>query len=295
MTLTMAWVRNAGPREELVFASDSRLSGGSDWDCCPKIMLLRGDCLIAFAGDTKDAYPFMFQFRNWLELDPRALSRNYDINDLKKRIRTIFNDMRLFIGDLPKGQEKPDPPDCELIFGGWSWKSQSFKFWRFHYDKSRDAFDFQPVGIYISVSKKHPIIFAGTRAAVEQARDRIIGLLKSKGRFHTTYFDMEPFEVLRDIIREGTFADVGGPPQIAKIYKSGLTQVFAVRWPMAQERQITILGRPLLPREINRLRVIDPDQINFVPQKTLEKRALKSQRLKSKGGGGTTPSSIAAQ
>ena len=78
----------------------------------------------------------------------------------------------------------------------------------------------------------HPIVFAGTKAAVELARDRIINLLKQRGRFKTSYFDMEPFEVLRDIIRENLFDDIGGPPQLAKIYQNGSTQVFAVRWKM---------------------------------------------------------------
>src|ERR1019366_314181 len=67
MTLSMAWIRTVGSHEELVFASNSRLSGGADWDSCPKLMLLpRGDSLIGFAGSTLDAYPLMLQFRNWI-------------------------------------------------------------------------------------------------------------------------------------------------------------------------------------------------------------------------------------
>ena len=279
MTLTMAWIRNVGSREELVFASDSRLSGGSDWDCCSKLMPLpRNDCLIAFAGDTRDAYPLMLQMRNWIELDPNVSKTSYDINDLKKRIREKFNDMRLFISDLPKGQDKPDPPDCELVFGGWSWKASCFKIWRFHYVKQQDAFDFEPGGNSIKVGKQHPIAFAGTRAAVELARDRIIALLKSRNKFHTNYFDMEPFEVLRDIIRESKFNDIGGPPQLAKIYKNGSTQVFAVRWDMPQERELAILGRPLKPNERIHLRIVDPDNINFIPEKTIKKQLLKAQK-----------------
>ena len=124
MTLCMAWIRTVGAHEELLFASDSRLSGGSDWDCCPKLMLLpRGDSVIGFAGSTFDAYPMMIQFRNWVETHPAALNRGLDINELKKQMRLMFNDMRLFITDLPVGQKEPDPPDCELIFGGWSWKT----------------------------------------------------------------------------------------------------------------------------------------------------------------------------
>jgi len=280
MTLSMAWIRTVGTQEELLFASDSRLSGGSDWDCCPKLMLLpRGDSVIGFAGSTLDAYPLMIQFRTWVETHPGALNRGLDINKLKKRMRLMFNDMRLFITDLPTGQKKPDPPECELIFGGWSWKTGSFRAWRFRYVPSSEIFDFEPVGMGVRVARDHPIVFAGTRAAVDKARDDIIALLKSRNLFRLgmPYFDMEPFEALRDIIRHGEFDDVGGPPQIVKVYKNGTSKPFAVRWGMPNGRELSALGRPLFERERTSLPVVDPDQINFLPLKTVEKRLQRAQ------------------
>jgi hypothetical protein len=276
MTLAMAWIRTVGSHEEMVFASDSRLSGGSDWDCCPKLLSLpRGDSLLAFAGSTYDAYPMMLQFRNWVENNPGALNRARDITDLKKRMRMVFNDMRKFISDLPHGQTQPDPPDCELIFGGWSWKKLSFQAWRFHYVPSRGILDFEPVQSGLIVGRDHPIVFAGTRAAVEAARTQIVEMLKAGGNFRPgkRYFDMEPFEALRDIIRSNVYADVGGPPQVIKVYQHGNSQPFAVKWKMPGGRYTTVLGRPLFPGEQTRLPLIDPDAINFVPAKTLEKRA----------------------
>lgn len=276
MTLAMAWIRTVGTHQELVFASDSRLSGGSDWDCCPKLMRLpRGDCLLAFAGSTYDAYPLMLQFRNWVEMTPGVLDRSRDINEMKKRMRIMFNDMRKFISDLPRGQARPDPLDCELIFGGWSWKSLSFKVWRFHYNATRDIFDFEPSGSGIIVGRDHPIVFAGTRAAVEKAREMIVDLLRSRDMFRPgkPYFDMEPFEVLRDIIRSEQYDDVGGPPQIVKIYPHGNSQPFAVKWAMPFDRTTTVLGRPLFPKEQTGVPLIDPDAISFLPAKTLAKRA----------------------
>lgn len=264
MTLTMAWIRNVAAQEELIFASDSRLSGGEDWDCCPKILLLpRGDCLLAFAGETRDAYPLMLQFRNWLDIHPKAKSRALDVNDLKKRMRLVFNDMRLFITDLPNKQKRPDPAKCSMIFGGWSWKKLQFKIWRFYYRKEEDGFDFEPMGSGIKVGKDHPVIFAGDTDAVKHARDHIIKLLKERDRFHTPYLDMEPFEALREVIRNKKFGDVGGPPQLAKIYRHGNVQPYAVRWPMPKKREFSVLGRPLFPGEVNRLPIVDPDNIVF--------------------------------
>src|SRR6185312_10986000 len=106
-----------------------------------------------------DAYPLMLQFRNWLDITPSAVNRSVDINGLKKRLRIVINDMRKFITDLPRGQRTPDPPKCELIFGGWSWQTQSFKAWRFHYVAARGIMDFEPVGSGLKVGRSHPIVF----------------------------------------------------------------------------------------------------------------------------------------
>ena len=62
MTISIAWVRNVGATKELVVASDSRLSFGCRWDCCPKVLALpRGDAAMCFAGNTMYAYPVMLQ------------------------------------------------------------------------------------------------------------------------------------------------------------------------------------------------------------------------------------------
>ena len=66
---------------------------------------------------------------------------------------------------------------------------------------------------------------------------------------------------------------MGGPPQLIKIYPHGNDQPFAVKWDMPDQRILTVLGRPLFVHEQTRLPVIDPDAINFLPLKTLEKRA----------------------
>ncbi len=49
MTLGVEWVRQVGGTQELVVASDSRLSGGQAWDGNAKIMLLpRSDAVLSF-------------------------------------------------------------------------------------------------------------------------------------------------------------------------------------------------------------------------------------------------------
>lgn len=273
MTLSLAWVRRVGDAHELVFASDSRLSGGQSWDGCPKIITLpRGDSMIAFAGDTLAAYPLILQFRNWVEFDARARSRERDVSEIKKRMRTMFMDMRRHITDLPRGVSQPDPYDCELIFGGWSWKSGEFKVWRFHWIDAVGKYDFEPAGSHLKVSKNQPVVFAGTREAAQEARERIVSLLKKRGVLRKPVLDMEPFEVLRDIIREGRYRDVGGPPQIAKVYRHGNSQPFAVQWPTSTGSGLALLGRPLFEGEKTAAPVLDPDRLEFRNAKTLAKR-----------------------
>jgi hypothetical protein len=59
MTLAIAWIRAVGANTELVFASDSRLTGGRNIDHFQKVFSLpREDRCIAFSGSTSIAYPF---------------------------------------------------------------------------------------------------------------------------------------------------------------------------------------------------------------------------------------------
>jgi hypothetical protein len=55
MTVAIAWVRAIRDCEELLFVSDSRLSGdGRNLDVSPKILTLpRTDCAICFGGEIK--------------------------------------------------------------------------------------------------------------------------------------------------------------------------------------------------------------------------------------------------
>ena len=42
MSIVVAWIRKVNNCEELVFISDSRLSGGQRWDQCPKMIETAG-------------------------------------------------------------------------------------------------------------------------------------------------------------------------------------------------------------------------------------------------------------
>ena len=77
---------------------------------------------------------------------------------------------------------------------------------------------------------------------------------------------MEPFEILRDMIRAGSHRTVGGPPQVVKVYPHMNCLQVGVYWPDRQSGQQTFMGRPLLPYERNFSLILDPDMLELKEQ-----------------------------
>ena len=260
MTLSLAWVRSVGDTKELVMATDSRLRGGCAWDAAPKILTLpRTDCAICFAGDTEDAYPLMLSMASAIGDYPKSRSRGMDIYDVKGHTLRVFNYLRKFISDLPHGQEAPDPPRVEFIFGGYSWRKKKFAIWLPHYDSHLKQFTFRPASTWRGGTGNKQIMFAGDY--IDEAKERLVAILRSRGKLTTMGFDMEPFEVLRDMIRDGKHPFIGGAPQVLKVYEFMNIQPYAVFWPNRASGAITLFGRPLLTYEVTSRLVLDPDTL----------------------------------
>lgn len=101
MTFSATWVRAVGDTQELLFAADSRLSGGETWDRCPKIFRLpRTDCLIAFSGGTSYAFPMLLQLINSIGSYRPSTRREVDITLVKSHALRIFNEMYEDVRDL---------------------------------------------------------------------------------------------------------------------------------------------------------------------------------------------------
>lgn len=73
--------------------------------------------------------------------------------------------------------------------------------------------------------------------------------------------DYEPFEILRDIIKEEISPYIGGPPQLLKIYEHMNCVPYGVYWPDVTSDQISLFGRRLLDYEKTRYIVIDPNTL----------------------------------
>jgi len=259
VTLVAAWVRTIKDTEELILATDSRLSGGHTWDCGPKIVpLRRGDCALCFAGNTAYAYPIIIHVQHYVEMYERALSRAQDLTDFKGHVLRVLDAM------LRDVVNPVHPPQREfgLVLAGYSWRYQQFKIWSLSYDKKRGRFSFQRATSHsrrTSSTKKFWFIGDNTY----QARIRLYNLLRKRHKLTVGGLDMEPFEILLSFIRDGRYRSIGGAPQVVKIYKHMNHLALNVLWPDASGPR-TYLGRRLLDYEANRCLTLDPDSLTIV-------------------------------
>ncbi len=107
----------------------------------------------------------------------------------------------------------------------------------------------------------HGAVFLGSgRAEAFRRLGRMLPSRKRGGRTQLPrQLGWEPFDILRDVIREGVDVSVGGAPQIVKVYRHMNSMTYAVPWRMGGNTTITLLGRPLLKYERTQRLAFHPD------------------------------------
>jgi hypothetical protein len=273
MTLAVAFIRRLperNGRQELVFASDSRLSGGQRLDHGPKIFgLPRSDALLAFAGETAYAYPLALQLISAIQIYPPSANRRFPLGKARGHMLRVFDQMYRSIHGLPFGEELPleaDPP-VQFLFGGYKWEKKEFGIWYIELSRSKRMFEFRRGGMFF---------FIGDKDAVHEARGRTLRLINERGRDWNS-IDMEPFEVLRDLVREGNHPGVGGIPQIAKVYEHMNTRFFATLWENDREVKPHVFGRPVLRLESCSWSAFDPDSLVFKAEVPISHRSRSTE------------------
>ena len=266
MTLAVAWERRTGQGSELLFASDSRVRQGGAWDTCPKIFRLpRTDALMAFAGETLWAYPIALQTIATIQDFAASRSGHYDLRATRGHAMRTMNGMMQSAPSDIQGQEF----SFEFLFGGWCWQEQAFRLWRLYWAPYYGEMRHDSVQPTHRLGKSR---FIGTRdSGKNNPADEVVGAAKAllSRRLRDRYgilrrgqrLDMEPWEVLLEIIRSGTYDTVGGAPQLAKVYRSMNSTVFSVLWPDRNGKP-TLLGRQLLDYEVTDAPQIDPDGLH---------------------------------
>ena len=279
----MAWVRNVGDQQELVFSSDSRLRWAGAWDACQKIFpLSRGDCAIAFAGDTKFAYPFIHAAINAIELHRGSSRRQIDLFEAKSVLLNSINAMLSELRDFCVGQDQFEEPDLRLIFGGYSWKKKQFALWKFHFNNGEREFQSAEIAEWEGMGTNRKLVVLGdpnaspstlrraartngTAVEVDEdieaiAKRALINLLDSRSLRGGSGLNLEPLEVLRDLIRSDSSPYIGGAPQIVKVYQHMNVQPFGIRWP-SNEGRVAVLGRILPAGEKLHVPILDPETL----------------------------------
>lgn len=287
MTITAAWVRTLRDCKELIVVSDSRLNGGKKMDCGKKVLTLpRSDAFICFAGNTGWAYPLMHQVANAISTYEKSSSRAQDITELKSHVLKVFEGLRDSVHDAAGTEGNPS---AEFLFGGYSWIRKKFMIWRIHYhvpglsktpkgarEKAKRIAELSRfMATPAKMWKGQPWIFAGDKEYADQARERLSELLRNRGKrpdqVANFKFDWEPFEVIRDMLREVEAspmlfrtADIGGAPQVLKIYEHLSSRYLGIEWKRLDPEEgndVYVCGRKILGYEVPTLWILNPDTL----------------------------------
>jgi len=283
---TTSWIRTLADREELIFCSDSRLRFGCAWDACQKVFPLpRGDCAITFAGHTRFAFPFVHAAMNAVSLHQGSSRRQVDITIVKQFLLKAINSMLGEISDFPWGETEHEEPELRMAFGGYSWLRKEFVIWKFHFNAGEREFQQAEISEWRGLGAGRKLLILGdpeaSLSAIRRAertngerpdpsedvqqlsKRRLLELLDARNIREGSGLDIEPFEVLRDIIRDESSPYVGGSPQLIKVYQHMNVQPFGVRWQGISQPSVAVLGRVLARGERTHIPVLNPDTLEI--------------------------------
>ncbi|MGQ5396356.1 hypothetical protein ACT8ZS_36645 [Paenibacillus sp. M.A.Huq-84] len=265
MTISLGWVRTrTNGEQELVFASDSRVRFAGSWDCCPKLFPLpRMDCVLCFAGDTAYAYPFILQSIASVENHIRAVTRAMALEEVRGHLLRILNNMVSMHEDAPVGYGNPE---LSLIFGGYCWKRGEFLLWLLKYNPGIRGFNYIPAQHWEGGHQDKQLLFIGDYR--QEYYEKLTNLLRERNKLNSGGFDMEPLEVLRDMLEDGSFVHIGGLPQVLKVFKHLNVRPYAIYQP--SKDILSFNGRPLLKYE-----TIDHFILNIETMKLIHPRHFK--------------------
>lgn len=269
MTLCIAWIRQAGETEELVFATDSILTGGEKWNGVKLFELPRRDCLLCFAGETYRAYPLILNLISTIKHNEKLQDPKLDIQDVLYGIVDIFSELITSIFEKPSGNTSHIGTEAKFLFGGWSWKESRFRVWRLYYSKDANAFVFKEE---TSIEEKSRVcVFLGDPDGNIEAGEKNISAIADKkykeelirrDKFDSK-LDMEPLHVIAAMSRDKSIYEVDGSLQVAKVYKSGTNEFFGVMWPSVKGAP-SFLGNYYSKHNKPRVKYLDPDNCEII-------------------------------
>jgi hypothetical protein len=261
MTLCVSWIRKVNNSEELIFATDSCLSGGERWHSGVKLFELpRKDCLISFAGETNRTYPLILNLISSIKFDEHLSNSHTDLTEVLDYLTNLFTNLCNSITDYGTQEFKDVLGDFSFLFGGWSWKQNRFKLWKLKYKFETEAF------IHDEISEEG-MFFGFIGDELEKAEEKLTEEIKNNGKILSRNFDMEPFKVLLSMIRDVELTTIDGAIQIAKIHPPGTTEFFGVY----HRGKRTFLGKDVSFENNPNVKFIDPETATIIGEELPEK------------------------
>lgn len=294
MTISIAWIRNAGKANELVVASDSRLSSVGHVDICQKVFpLSRGDSFLAFSGDTIVAFPFLFQLRAAIEDFHQSSDRSQDVTELYARVLQLLNFYRDSWRDVHPKEFESAMRTTRFIFGGWSWRYKQFFIYPIRY--SPGVRRFTALG-NSRMRKRFSLPNGEMCICIGNYTHEFLELLTEEMQ-DRKHLDYKPLHVLCKMLSDPRFTDrrgeaeffhrpdghgaIGGAPQVIKVYEHTNILPIAVRWPDDYGKvTTTLLGRPLFDWEKTFNPIFTPEYPHFyLPLSDVPDQAAISAKL----------------
>lgn len=250
--------------EELLVCSDSRLSSGANLDCSPKIFQLpRPGTVLAFSGETHIAYPLLLQMSHAISSHGPARDGVMDHVVLKSYLKKLINEL---FSRYETDWDALKRTDSNFLLCGYSWFKKEFMIDRFYYHEQYKRFESQGYGKGMGNFGKFAFIGDVRKRATinlqSLLRDRYGYKSLAKGSEMDVRFHMEPFEVIRDMLRSsGKNDSIGGAPQIVSIGQHMHSKHIGVFWPNKQSNKRYVNGRPVFEFENIDNWILDPDTL----------------------------------
>lgn len=262
MTLCTAHIRQVNDTEELVFATDSCLTGGEKWKHGIKLFELpRNDCLLCFAGSTIRAYPLVLNLVSSIQLDKYLQSPSATLVEVLEFLSEQFTELvSKIISEVQNEDIHELRSGAKFLFGGWDWQkgtNGAYRVWKLFYSKDAEGFIFDELTNDNSKTRFYTFLGDPEPDIEREAKSRFNKIMVDEDKMDSK-FDMEPLRVLSSISLDKGITAVDGSLQIAKIYKSNRTEFFGIYWesskgkPCFQGREYNEINKPLV-------RYFDPD------------------------------------
>ena len=264
MTLCAAFIRQTNETEELVFATDSCLTGGEKWKHGIKLFELpRKDCLLCFAGSTIRAYPLILNLVSSIHLDKYLQSSAARVDEVLEYLSDLFTELVKNIVSEIQGEDIHElRGGAKFLFGGWDWGKNRYRVWKLYYSSQVEGFIFDELNTDLSKKRFYTFLGDPSPEIEEEALSAYKKLVFDEDK-QDDPIDMEPLKILRDISLNKQIREVDGSLQIAKIYKSNRTEFFGIYWesskgkPCFQGREYNEINKPLV-------RYFDPDTFELL-------------------------------